>query len=318
MAEEKKTKNALIAMVDQKKQGMWQLRASYMPNINMEVYFKRALIEILQNNKLVPITKTEIGISSIMNCIIDALQLGLQIGGTMPQAYIVPYKDKNGNMLTELIPTAVGYKFICITEPNKVMNDFSIRAVYDGEDFSLDYGAGTVKHAYDGKTTLGKLIGVYCIIEELNGKKRIEYMNAEEIEKVRDHHSSAWKAVKDNRMKKEDCAWHTDPDAQYIKTAAKRFLKPYAAMKEGLAMALAVDDGEAGPDKRPIEQRVGTRLDDIIDADYETTGELGDTKAEEPKATPQSAGVQGSNAQGPGTQSGDSQGQGTGKKKAPF
>jgi phage RecT family recombinase len=316
MAEQQKSKNALITMVDQKKEGMWQLRATYMPNINMEVYFKRALIDILQNNKLVPITKTEVGISSIMNCIVDALQLGLQIGGTMPQAYIVPFKDKNGNTLAELIPTAVGYKFICITEPNKVMNDFSIRAVYDGEDFSLDYGAGTVKHTYDGKAKLGKLIGVYCIIVELNDKKRIEYMNAEEIEKVRNNHSSAWKAVKDNRMKKEDCAWFTDPDAQYIKTAAKRFLKPYAAMKEGLAMALAVDDGEVGPDKRPIEQRVGTRLDDIIDADYETTGELGDTGADEQKATPQPAGGQevgtrGGNAQGPETQ-------GAGKKKAPF
>jgi hypothetical protein len=54
-----------------------------------------------------------------------------------------------------------------------------------------------------------------------------------------------------------------------MKSAAKKFLKPYAAMKEGLAMALAVDDGDPVRDNRPITDRVGDALDGVIDAEFE-------------------------------------------------
>ncbi|MBP7735978.1 MAG: recombinase RecT [Spirochaetes bacterium] len=257
MAEQK---NPLIVLVNEKKEGMWGQKAAYLPaNIDMNMYFTRALTEVMGSKKLIPLTKTPDGRQSIFNSILKAVQLGVQIGGTLPQAYIVPMGDK-----AELVVSAVGYKFICLTEPNKVLNDIDVRAVYDGDDFSIDFAGGTAKHTWDGKTKRGKLVGVYAIIEELNGKRRVDYITAEDIEKIRDHHSRAWRAVQDKKMKAEDCAWVTDPDQQYLKTAAKRFLKPYAAMKEGLAMALAVDDGEPVKDSRPIQDRVGDQLDDII------------------------------------------------------
>lgn len=306
MAEQQKQKNALITMVNAKKASAWQLRASYMPTINMDVYFKRALIDIMGRKELLPISKTEIGAASIMNCIIDAVQMGLQIGGNIPQAYITPFGEK-----AELIPTAEGYRFITTVntaregeKPNNLLNNFSIRAVYDGENFSLDYHEAAVKHTYDGRTPRGKLIGVYVIIEEITGRRRIEYMTRAEIESVRDTKSRYF-------MSQKKGPWKDDFDAMCLKTAAKRFLKPYAAMKEGLAMVLAVDDGDPIQDKRPIQDRVGEHLDDVIDADYETTGELGESQGEEPKVAQSAAGTQGSETQGSNPQGGN-------KKKAPF
>lgn len=256
MAEQKKQTNALITMIDAKREGLWNLKASYLPKINQEVYFKRALITVMESKELAALAKTEIGALSILKAIGKALQMGLQIGGNIPQAYIVKFGETAG-----LIPTAEGYRFICMADPDPVLKNFSVRAVYDGEDFSLDYGTGTVKHAYNGKGR-GKLIGVYCQIEDLNGNRKVEYMPREEIERIRDTHSKYFINFKKG-------PWKDDFDAMCLKTAAKKFLKPYAAMKEGLAMALAVDDGEPVRDNRPIQSRVGDQLDDVLDAEFE-------------------------------------------------
>jgi recombination protein RecT len=257
MAEQKKSTNALITMIDAKREGLWNLKASYLPNINQEVYFKRALITVMENKDLAALAKTEIGAVSILKAIGKALQMGLQIGGNIPQAYIVKFGEQ-----AILIPAAEGYRFICTAEPDPVLRDFSVRAVYDGENFSLDYGSGTVKHTYDGKTKRGKLIGVYCQIEDLNGNRKCEYMTRDEIEKIRDTHSRYFVSTGKG-------PWKDDFDAMCQKTAAKKFLKPYAAMKEGLAMALAVDDGEPVTDTRPVQDRVGDHLDSVLDAEFE-------------------------------------------------
>lgn len=267
MAEQKKPTNALITMIDAKKESLWNLKASYLPKINQEVYFKRALITIMDNKDLAAIAKTDSGALSILKCVGKALQMGLQIGGNIPQAYIVPFKDS-----AALVPTAEGYRFICVADENPVLKDFAVRAVYDGEDFSLDYGSGNVRHTYDGKTKRGKLIGVYCQIEELSGSRKCEYMPREEIEKIRDSHSKYYGATGNG-------PWKDDFDAMCLKTAAKKFLKPYAAMKEGLAMALAVDDGYQADNKQPIRERVGDHLDNIIDADVK----IDDPQQDEPK-----------------------------------
>lgn len=274
---EQKSKNALITMVDAKKDSLWGLRASYLPHINQEVYFKRSLITVMENKDLAAITKTDSGALSILRCIGKALQMGLQIGGNIPQAYLVPFKES-----AVLVPTAEGYRFICVSGDDPVVRDFSVRAVYDGENFSLDYGSGTVKHTYDGKSKRGKLLGVYCQIEELSGTKKCEYMPREEIEAIRDAHSRYFIGTGKG-------PWKDDFDAMCIKTAAKKFLKPYAAMKEGLAMALAVDDGEPVKDSRPIQDRVGDRLDDIIEAEAVIGG--ADDPGGQPEETGKAAGT---------------------------
>jgi len=259
---EQKPKNALISIIDVKKESLWGLKASYLPKINQEVYFKRALITVMENKDLAAMSKTDAGAMSVLQAIGRALQMGLQIGGNIPQAYIVPFKDRDGVQRASLIPTAEGYRFICTAEPDPVLRDFDVRAVYDGEDFSLDFSSGSVRHSWDGKTKRGKLIGVYCKIEDLNGNRKVEYMTREEIERIRDTRSKFYINFKKG-------PWADDFDAMCLKTAAKKFLKPYAAMKEGLAMALAVDDGDPGRDDRSISDRVGDQLDGVLDAEFE-------------------------------------------------
>jgi phage RecT family recombinase len=256
MAEVKK-QNALITIVQNEKAKAWASRALYLPEAKRkdgaELYFQRVLMMVKESEQLVKISQTPAGAQSIFLCIWKALQMGLQIGGQIPHAYIVGYGEK-----ATLIPTADGYKFIALSDPATLKN-FQARPVYDGENFRLNYVTGEVLHEYDGKTPRGHMLGVYGVITELDGSTRAEYMSIADIHAIRDRRSSAWKAYQDGKIKEDRCPWATDHDMLAIKTAIKRFLKPYAALKEGLAMAVALDEDVAdnGPTGTVIDMPTG-------------------------------------------------------------
>jgi recombinational DNA repair protein RecT len=272
--------------MEEKKQDIWMVKASYMSE-GQEIYFKRALLNIKENNDLLAMSKTKEGAESLFTCISNALQMGLQIGGQIPQAYIVAMPTKNGKKAV-LVPTINGYKFIVLSDP-PVLKDFFISPVYEKEldGFSINKPGGIVNHMiYAGKDR-GQLIGVYAIMENLSGVKRADWMTRTEIENLRNNYSPSYKAYKAGKLPAEYCSWLTDFDMQAIKTAGKRFLKPYAGLKEGLAMALSVSDEieeimPIQPDNRDIEDRVNSKLDNIIDAESEPIEEEKPQK-EEPK-----------------------------------
>jgi len=252
---EKKQENQLFAMVKTKQSDLWQIKAGFLKE-KEEVYFKRALLTIAQDKNLLALTKTKPGAQSLFMCLSTALQMGLQIGGQIPQAYIVPMKDT-----ATLIPTADGFKFIVLSDP-PVLKSFVIRAVYEGEKFSLNYATGEVRHEIDMKTKRGELMGVYGMITELDGTKTAEYMPRGEIELIRDRHS-----VYFSKFKKGP--WKDDFVMMCIKTAAKRFLKPYAALKEGLNIeAFLKEESDNGNNNNgDIQDRACSIVDDVIEAD---------------------------------------------------
>lgn len=260
--------NKLVTLINEKKNDLWQIKASYLTE-GQEIYFKRALLNIMENKDIVELSKTLPGAGSILRCISSALQMGLQIGGQVPQAHIVAMPTKDGRKAT-LIPTLNGYRFISLSSP-PVLSDFFISAVYLEElkDFKIDKPAGIVTHFLFPGDNRGPLIGVYAILEDLNGKKRADWMTRTEIENVRNFHSPAYKAYLAGNIKQDKCAWETDFDQQAIKTAGKRFLKPYAALKEGLAMALTCEDEKSEPENGDITDRVGSALDNIIEVEPE-------------------------------------------------
>jgi|GEM_PF-4343088 len=265
MANQKKSENQLFALVEQKKSSLWEIKASFL-NEKQDVYFNRALLSISQNNDLMALARTKPGATSLFMCISRALQMGLQIGGQIPQAYIVPMKNT-----ATLIPTADGFKFIALSDP-PILKRFTVRAVYEGEKFNLNFATGEVTHEIDYKTKRGRLMGVYAMLVELDGTSIAEYMPVADIEKIRDTHSIYFKNFKKG-------PWVDDFDMMCLKTAAKRFLKPYAALKEGINLESFLKD-EDGPDERLIEDRASSILDDAIEA--EAIVEM-NAEAEKPK-----------------------------------
>lgn len=280
MSEKTKLQNQLITLVDSKKKEIWEMRAPCL-TAGQELYFRRALNNIMDIPQLVELSRTESGALSIFRALTYALQMGLQVGGQIPQAYIVPKKIK-GELKAVLMPTMGGYKFIALSDP-PVLKDFYINAVYEKEvveGFHIDMPTGTVTghHAYL-RGDRGKMIGVYAILTSVAGNKTAKWKPIEDILKIRNEKSDSYKAFKDGKMSKENCAWETDFDMMAIKTAGKSFLKTYAGDKEGLAMALAVED-ETTPSVVPAD--IDDRVNGCLDAVIENTENITEISAETP------------------------------------
>ncbi len=239
---------------------------------------QRALLSIVNNENLKGVLATRKGIYSIYNCMIEAVQMGLQLGGHFPHAHLVPFKGE-----AKLIATKEGYIFCSVHSQDSVLSSAEIQPVHDGENFKIDLAAKTVSHTFDpGKNKKGKLILVYGIFIGKDGKtKRIDYRMREQIMPNRER-SSSYQAYKAGKISENQCTWITDEDAMIIKSAAKSMLKPYAAESEGLAMLYKqdIESIEAPePDMRDVTERMSDKLDSAIEG-----MEPGEGKKEEPKS----------------------------------
>jgi phage RecT family recombinase len=258
----------LHALIEKNQKKIWKLRPSVIEDYDQEVYFRKAMLTIIEDKNLLKFCQSEQGAKSIFKCISDALQLGIIIGGQLPHAYIIGYDGKDGPNCS-LIVTAEGYKFIAL---NSVLDNIKIQCVYEGEEFKINYVDGTVLHTWDGKTERGKIIGVYFIaIEKKRSMQKVDFMSIKEIEYIRDNFSKAYqKGRKD--------FWEKSFKDMVMKTAAKKFLKPYAAMKEGAALAKALNIDEPN-EKDDIGDRVSDKIDNIIDTEIVDEGPVSDVPA---------------------------------------
>lgn len=214
-------------------------------------WMQRAVVSIANNDNLKDVLQTKAGLFSVYKSLAKAATMGLQIGGQFPHGHLTPYDGK-----VELIVSADGYKHAAVHGPGAVLSDCMFRRVYEGEQFSIDFSRAEVRHTYDGKADRGKLIGVYGILTRTDGAVAVDYMTRIEALQIRDGHSRAYKNGKG--------PWKTDEDAMIEKTAAKKFLRKYAAEAEGLAMLFAQDTDEPEsyePPPRDVSDRMAGRLD---------------------------------------------------------
>lgn len=218
-------------------------------------WLKRAVISVANNDKLAPVLKTRTGLFSVIKCFEKAATMGLQIGGQFPHAHLIPFDGA-----AELIVSAEGYKHAAVHGPGATLLDVQIVRVYEGEDVKLDAAQGRViSHIIDSSKERGKLKGVYGIITKRDGKTVAEYMTLAEALKVRNEHSYAWKHDKST-------PWKSDEDAMVEKTAAKKFLRKYAAESEGLAMLFSQETDDeyidvTEPPPRDVGDRMAAHLD---------------------------------------------------------
>lgn len=215
-----------------------------------QTWIKRAIVSIANNDKLADVIKSREGLFSVYKALGRAATMGLQIGGQFPHAHFTPFKDK-----VELIVSVEGFRHAATSGPGAVLLDFDVRRVYDGEQVKIDVGAAKVDHVIDVTKDRGKLIGVYGILTLLDGSKAVDYMTAAEALKIRDNHSFAY-------QKGYSTPWKTDEEAMIEKTAAKKFLRKYAAQAEGLAMLYGNE--EEAPTSPDVSDRMTGHLEKKI------------------------------------------------------
>ena len=224
------------------------------------------LLRIAYNNiaydtALLECSSTPHGMASIFGGVMEALKLGLTIGGPMQEAWLIPFRVKG-------VPTAtliIGYQGMRnILDRGKSVIDLHPVAVRANDDFDFELGSRPyVKH----KPKLGdrgELIAVYAVAHLPRGGIQIEVMGKAEV----DEHRAKSRAGQSG-------PWVDFYEAMALKTVVRKIAKYLPKSSEILARALDLDDkADRGVDQDydmaglvfdvttpAVKQVGGTRLD---------------------------------------------------------
>ena len=224
------------------------------------------LLRIAYNNvaydtALLECSATPQGMASIFGGVMEALKLGLSIGGPMQEAWLIPFKHKGVPLATLII----GYQgFRNILDRGKSVIDLHPVAVRANDEFDFELGTRPyVKH----KPKLGdrgELIAVYAVAHLPRGGIQIEVMGKAEV----DEHRAKSRAGQAG-------PWVDFYEAMALKTVVRKIAKYLPKSSEILARALDLDDrADRGVDQNydlegmvfdmglpPVKQVGGTRLD---------------------------------------------------------
>jgi recombination protein RecT len=212
---------------------------------------------------------------SIVKSVISAAEMGLEVGGFLGEAYILPFSNKkkvrDGNVWKEakvteaqLIP---GYKGLL--KLARQTGDISevYATVVDEEEykrglFRVTLGTErSIEHTMLLEGRSGELFAVYAVVKFKDGSRHFEVLTKAMVEGIRGRSKAAHAGP-----------WVTDYHAMAKKTAIKQALKTVTLSPEkprdlAAAMALAADDAaDAGEAFR-------SELADTIDAEGEEVRE---------------------------------------------
>jgi recombination protein RecT len=217
-------------LLEQRKE---QIRVALPRVVNPERFLRVALTTIQQNPNLL-----QCSMKSLVAGVMRSAQLGLSLDPVRKEAYLVPYRLKNGELTANFI---VGYRGLM----KLVYQTGQVRAmwayvVHEKDQFDLDLGTNhTLTHKpYIGPDFPGPVVGAYAVALLSNGEKTFRFVPRWEIEA--------------HRMRSQAASlgpWVTDYDAMACKTAIRVLanLLPQISEEEAVASVLASDErGEMG------------------------------------------------------------------------
>jgi recombination protein RecT len=143
---------------------------------------------------------------SIIASLIQACQLGLEIGGTLGQVYLIPYSGKCTIML--------GYRgMIELAYRSGLVTSIQPHTVYEKDEFSIEEGTEPKIIHKRNLEDAGAIKGYYVVAKLKEGGTVSKYMSVKEIEKVQKDHS------------KSANIWEKHYDAMALKTVMRSLFK---------------------------------------------------------------------------------------------
>jgi len=210
---------------------MGQIKSVIANKLTPEKMARIALNELRSNAYLAKVAMENPG--SFVNAIIQASHLGLEIGGTLGQAYLVPFKGE-----IKMMP---GYRgLIALARRSGEISSIKAEVVYEKDTFELVLGLETkVTHIpnLDGDRGEPKL--AYMVANFKDGGRHFDWMTVAEVMKIKSR-SSAVKSGKET-------PWDTDRDEMIKKTIIRRgwkYLPMSVEMQDAEKIDSAVDQGK--------------------------------------------------------------------------
>ncbi len=172
--------------------------------------------------------------TSILSAVGQAATMNLSISPTLSQAYIVPYKEKNGTYKAQF---QIGWKGLYqLAIRSGQYKTINAGAVYEGEIESRDRTTGEI--IWQDKIS-DKIIGYFAAFELLNGFRKTVYMSVEELKAHAKKYSQSYRYDVTNNAKTSP--WSTLFDAMAQKTVLKSLISKYGIISIELETAIQAD-----------------------------------------------------------------------------
>lgn len=216
----------------------------------MSPEFNRVLPAIMPPERFLRIALTVVRTSpalqdcsreSLLGALMSAAQLGLEPGGPLGHAYVIPY-GKEATLV-------LGYKgLIDLAYRSGRLSSVCAETVYENDEFDFEFGLDPhIRHVPKITGGRGRSFAWYAAARIQGGGTAQVVMGKEDIERIR------------VRSKAKDSGpWRTDYDAMARKTAIKQLAK-FLPVSAELAVATSMD-GEVRTDTNPdaLEQQAYT------------------------------------------------------------
>lgn len=155
-----------------------QIAMALPKHVTADRMLRIALTEISKNPKLL-----ECSPNSFLGAIIQASQLGLEVGNMLGHAYLIPFKSS--------VSLMIGYKgMLDLARRSGTIVSLSTRIVYANDSFKLKYGINeTLDHIPTDEDEKGVMTHVYAIAHLKGGGYQFEVMSKKDIDKIKNKHS---------------------------------------------------------------------------------------------------------------------------------
>ena len=247
-AQQKQAVDAFTAIKEYVYKGEEELKRILPDQIGADRFLRVVLHSIRSNQQLMMCSRT-----SILQCLLEAARLGLEPTGGMGGAWLVPFRDKQGQLHAQLIADYRG--LIRLALESGFVSAVSAQVVREGETFELERGSKPHFRHVPTLDAQGDVLAVYCLVRFANGGYEVETMNVEEVEEVRRRSKAADKGP-----------WKTDWIAMARKTVTRRALK-YVPLGEKVRRAIQLEDDAENsalpPDEAPTQTKASRLLDKI-------------------------------------------------------
>lgn len=181
---------------------------------------------------------------SILGCIMEAAQLGLEPDNMLGHAYLVPFwNKKTGCYEAKLIP---GYRgLLDLARRSGELSMVYARCVYERDKYEIAFGLEPrLVHIPCDTDKPGEIIAAYAVARLRDGSSQFEWMWRREIEVVRARSAAA-----------DDGPWVTDYAEMAKKTVLRRLMK---------VLPLSVEVQRAMAKADELEFADGTLSDSLI------------------------------------------------------
>lgn len=205
--------------------------------------------------------------ATLFGAVVQCAQLGLEPGGSLGHAYLLPFKNNKRNCMD--VQFIVGYRgMIDLARRSGQIISISARAVHANDQFSYEFGLHEdLKHKPDESGNPGALTHVYAVARLKDGGVQFDVMSKSEIDRVRAQSKASGSGP-----------WSSHYEEMAKKTVIRRLFK-YLPVSIEMATAVTLDervDAGLGQENDLVIEGVATVSDEpesteIID---QSTGEI--------------------------------------------